>query len=182
MNEVITFDDYVNEIRLARLDDDDQFVACVSHLDHFDRVSSTLRLWIVARALESRNYERVIDLLTNRCEYSASSAKLIVSLAAKLGSSLIGDAVSQRAWRSLRQWIALGQALSSPNKEQAVRAMIEDDVPPIEVEAIALGISLEEAAKRRVSLALVATALKALRMGMSADEVVDTVKEAVYAR
>lgn len=179
MNDITA---YIDQIRLSDFDDDEQFVACILHLDHVDKMTSTLRLWVIARALVSRNGVNVINLLIEQCQYTIASARIIVDLAGRLGFDLINDAVERRAWRSLRQWAALGQSRSSPNHERAVRAVIEDDVPPIEIEAIAADISLEEAAKNRVVRNLISCVTRAAQLGMSEEEILGIVREVFHAR
>ncbi len=139
--------DVVESTSIERIDDTvrdlAELAAAIQRTDRMERSAVTLRLVLIARAMEVHGHDTTFKLLTETLIYSDYYAMQLMKLAHELGEGQLMAALSAGKPLTLAQWQALAE-VNHESRREVIDHVIEQDLPPTEITAHATGMDTED--------------------------------------
>jgi len=120
-----------------------ELAVAIQRTERMERSAVTLRLLLIARAIEVHGYDVTFKLLTETLSYTDFYAVQLIKLAQEVGENALMNAVTSGKPLTLAQWQALAE-VGHESRNEVIDHVIEDDLPPVEITARATGLDTEE--------------------------------------
>ena len=155
-----------------------ELAAAIQKTERMERSAVTLRLLLIARAIEVHGHDTTFKLLTETLSYSDYYAVQLMQLAHEIGEGQLMTAVTSGKPLTLAQWQAIAE-VNHESRHEVIDHVIEEDLPPAEITARATGMDTEEVIVMRLLRKLNSILVQIDKLG-ARDRAIDVLAEFNY--